>query len=154
MPIPPDFVPHFRSSPVTRPWEPLYSREQEGVIDIGFEVTEAHCNSRGFLHGGVIVALADNAMGLSYVKCVRLNTNKSIGELGAVTVNLAIDYVSSAHRGEWIEIDPRIVRAGAQLGFVDAIVRAGDRLIARANATFRLLAENEQAGDRVRSGKS
>jgi hypothetical protein len=41
-----------------------------------------------------------------------------------------------------VEINPRIIRARAQLGFVDALIKADDRLIARANATFRLLGAN------------
>lgn len=134
----PGFALHFRSSPVTKPWEPLYSREREGVIDIGFDVTEAHCNSRGFLHGGVIATLADNAMGLTYVRAASGGVVWSTSEVGAVTVNLTIDYVSTAHRGQWVEINPRIIRAGAQLGFVDAIITADGRLAGRANAVFRL----------------
>jgi acyl-coenzyme A thioesterase PaaI-like protein len=64
------FVPHFRTSPVTAPWAPLFSRHNERSVEIGLWLREAHCNSRGFLHGGVIAALADSAMGLSCVEKV------------------------------------------------------------------------------------
>jgi uncharacterized protein (TIGR00369 family) len=139
----PGFALHFRSSPATKPWEPLYSREREAVIDIGFEVTDAHCNSRGILHGGVIAALADNAMGLSYGRAASGGGSGSASGAAAVTVHLSIDYVSSARKGDWIEINPRIIRAGSTIGFVDAIILADGRIAARANAVFRMLGTNQ-----------
>jgi acyl-coenzyme A thioesterase PaaI-like protein len=63
---PEGFAPHFRKSPVTEPWEPLYSKTSADGVEIGLTIAPEHCNSRGFLHGGVIAALADNAMGLSF----------------------------------------------------------------------------------------
>ena len=63
---PPDgFAPHFRKSAVTDAWEPLFSRRIDGTVQIGLSLRDAHCNSSGLLHGGVIAALANNAMGLS-----------------------------------------------------------------------------------------
>ena len=62
---PPGFAPHFRKSPVTDAWEPLFSRRADGVVEIGFRASRPHANGRGFVHGGLISALADNAMGLS-----------------------------------------------------------------------------------------
>jgi acyl-coenzyme A thioesterase PaaI-like protein len=63
--IPSGFTPHTRKSPVTDPWQPLYARTDHGVYELGFILDTCHCNGRGLLHGGVIAALADNAMGLS-----------------------------------------------------------------------------------------
>ena len=126
----PDFLPHFRKSPVTDPWEPLYSRRRPDGIDLAFEVREAHCNSRGFLHGGVLAALCDNIMGLSLGAV--LNQTKA----NIVTVNLAIDYLGSAKLGDFVMIEPRVIRAGGSLGFCDALVKCSDKSIARANATF------------------
>lgn len=130
MPIPSDFIPHFRKSPVTDPWEPLYSRRRPDGIDLLIEVRDAHCNARGFLHGGVLAALCDNFMGLS------LGVVLSNAKANIVTVNLAVDYVGTAKVGDVAMIEPRVIRAGGSLGFCDALVKNGDKLIARANATF------------------
>jgi uncharacterized protein (TIGR00369 family) len=67
---------------------------------------------RGFLHGGVIAALADNAMGLS---CVASHGTAK----GALTVGLSADYVATAKIGQWLKVDPRVVKVGRLLGFVD-----------------------------------
>lgn len=132
MTIPNDFLPHFRQSPVTDPWQPLFSRVREGGVDLLFEVGQAHCNSRGLLHGGVLATLCDNAMGLSL--------GLSLGHDGpqVVTVTLSVDYTGSARVGDTVLIASRVIRAGGTLGFCDALVSAGEAVIARANATFRL----------------
>jgi len=128
--IPQDFNPHFKKSPVTDPWEPLFSRRRAGGVDLMFEVASSHCNSRGFLHGGVLAALADNVMGLSLA--VVLDKAKP----SIVTINLALDYFGSAQVGDAIVIEPHVGRAGGRLGFCDALVKCGQQTIARANATF------------------
>src|SRR5262245_32805857 len=128
---PEGFAPHFKTSPVTAPWEPLYSRRLEKSVEIGMWLREAHCNSRGFVHGGVIAALADNAMGLSCVAC-------HPGVKGALTVSLTVDYVATAKVGQWLQVEPRVIKAGGTLGFADALITADSETIARANATFRM----------------
>jgi uncharacterized protein (TIGR00369 family) len=130
---PEGFAPHFKTSPVTAPWEPLYSRRGERSVEIGLWLREAHCNSRGFVHGGVIAALADNAMGLSCAAC-------QPGAKGALTVSLNVDYVATAKLGQWLRIDPRVIKAGGTLGFADALITADGETIARASATFRIFA--------------
>jgi uncharacterized protein (TIGR00369 family) len=130
---PEGFAPHFRKSPVTDPWEPLFSRRIDGAVQIGARLRSAHCNSRGFLHGGVIAALADNAMGLS---CG--STLASVG--GLVTISLGLDYVGSAKLGQWLQIEPRVLKTGKSMAFADALITADGNVIARASGTFRILA--------------
>ena len=68
--IPDGFAQHFRDSSVTDPWRPIYSRVGTDCVEIGVMLRPVHCNSRGFVHGGVIATLADNAMGLSLAQAV------------------------------------------------------------------------------------
>lgn len=135
--IPAGFAPHYRKSPVTDPWEPLYSRRSPGLVEIGLRVADAHCNSRGFLHGGVLTALADNAMGLSYHEARMLTLGSGEEKVGAVTVSLSVDFLASARPGDWLQVTPRVLKAGRSIGFVDAAVTANDETIARASAIFR-----------------
>ena len=129
--IPDGFSRHYRQSPLTDPWEPLYSRRTDAAVEIGLLAAPAHTNSRGFVHGGLIAALADNAMGLS---CGLKLENVS----GLVTVNLAIDYLGTVVVGQWLQISPSVVKVGASLCFAQAIVTADGRPCARANATFKV----------------
>ena len=77
---PAGFAPHDRKSPLTDPWEPLYSRKTDRAVVLGLIAGPAHTNSRGFVHGGLIGALADNAMGLS---CARRLNHAGGGVSGA-----------------------------------------------------------------------
>jgi uncharacterized protein (TIGR00369 family) len=92
----------------------------------------AHTNSRGFVHGGLISALADNAMGLS---CAR-----TLGDVSSlVTVNLTVDFLGSALEGQWLEFDTVFVKPGSTLCFTQAFVTADGQPCARANAVFRVV---------------
>ena len=130
--IPEGFAPHFRKSGLTDPWEPLYSRNTGVAIRIGLRAGPAHANSRGFVHGALISALADNAMGLS----CGLSLD---GIAGLVTVGLSLDYLSTARLDQWLEIRPVVLRTGKNLSFCAATIHADEALCARANATFRAL---------------
>lgn len=133
--VPEGFSRHFRQSPLTDPWEPLYSRRTEEAVLLGLVASSAHTNSRGFVHGGLLAALADNAMGLTCAQHLK-------GVTGIVTVNLAIDYLGSAAIGEWLEVAPTVVKLGGTLCFAQALVSADGRLCARANATFKVAARS------------
>ena len=133
--LPAGFKPHFRKSPATEPWEPLYSRPREGGLDLLIEVRAPHCNGRGTLHGGVLSALCDNAMGLSLAHVLGHR------EPQIVTVSLTVDFVSSAKPGDLVVIAPRVLRAAGGVSFCDALVTRSEEaaeIVARASASFRV----------------
>ncbi|MEX0839731.1 MAG: PaaI family thioesterase, partial [Parvibaculum sp.] len=123
------FARHYRRSPLTDPWEPLYSRNAGDAVFIGLHLAAPHTNSRGFAHGGLISALADNAMGLS---CGLKLENAA----GLVTVGLTVDFLSTARIGQWLEVRPEVVKTGSSLCFGQCLVTADGKPCARANGTF------------------
>ena len=132
MSVPEGFTPHFRKSPLTAPWEPLYSRTTGEAVILGLRAGEAHTNSRGLVHGGLISALADNAMGLS----AGLGLNAAGG---LVTVSLAVDFLGVAKPGQWLEFATAFAKRGKTLCFAQLFVTADGETVARANATFRVI---------------
>jgi len=126
---PEGFTRHYRRSPLTDPWEPLYSQNTGDAVFFGLHIAAPHTNSRGFAHGGLISALADNAMGLT---CGLKLENVA----GLVTVGLTVDFLSTARIGQWLEIRPEVVKTGAALCFAQCLVTAGGKTCARGNATF------------------
>jgi acyl-coenzyme A thioesterase PaaI-like protein len=129
---PQGFAAHSRTSPLTAPWEPIFARPTDGALILGVFVREAHCNSRGFAHGGLIGALADNAMGLS---CGR----RLGGAARLVTVSLSVDFLGRAQIGQWLEFDTVFVKPGGTLCFAQAFVTADGQPCARADAVFRVM---------------
>jgi uncharacterized protein (TIGR00369 family) len=129
------FERHSRRSPLTDPWEPLYADKRTDRTVLGLFVAPAHTNSRGLLHGGLIAALADNAMGLS---CGAVLARDGVQASGLVTISLAVDYLGKAEVGQWLAFDTSFVRAGHTICFAGAEVSADGQPVARAHATFRV----------------
>lgn len=131
--VPEGFERHTRRSGLTDPWEPIYARRSASEVRLGFRGAAPHANSRGFIHGGLISALADNAMGLS---CGQRLPSIS----GLVTVSLSIDFVGTAKIGQWIEIRPEVIKTGKSLCFARALVVADEAICARASGVFMTVA--------------
>ena len=130
--IPDGFEPHFRKAPLTDPWEPLYSKRTDKAVIIGLRLAKPHTNGRGLIHGGLIAALADNAMGYS---CAQM-TNWTIS---FVTISLTVDFVGSAEIGQWCTIESDVIKTGKTICFAQCLVKADDAVIARASGTFRVV---------------
>lgn len=128
---PPGFDRHNRGSPLTDPWEPIYCNQEGGIVRLGLMVGAQHTNSRGLVHGGLIAALADNAMGLS---CLR-----AVGASGLVTVSLAVDYLEPACQDQWLEFKATVARAGKLLSFATAVVLTNGKLCAQSRGTYRAI---------------
>ena len=41
--------------------------------------------------------------------------------------------------GQWLQIEPRVIKAGKSIGFVDALITSEGETIARASATFKAI---------------
>ncbi|AXJ96462.1 MULTISPECIES: PaaI family thioesterase [unclassified Sphingomonas] len=132
--VPDGFELHTRTSPLTAPWEPIYARRHAERYLLALEIRTAHTNSRGLLHGGLIAALADNAMGLSLGEMLAAEGRPATR--GAITTSLSIDYLDRADIGEWLVFTTGFIHAGKRTAVTEAIVTAGDRVIVRANAAF------------------
>jgi uncharacterized protein (TIGR00369 family) len=130
--IPDGFTRHFRQSPATDPWEPLWSKAEDGCFRLGLVVATPHCNSRGQLHGGIISTLADNGMGLACALALG-------GKVPIVTVNLSVDFLGVAALGAWLEIIGTPVKLGRTLCFGAADITADNKPVARATAVFSIV---------------
>lgn len=130
--IPDGFEPHFRKSPLTDPWEPLYSKRTDKAVIMGLRLAQPHTNARGLIHGGLIAALADNAMGYSCAQATGWRTS-------FVTISMSIDFIGSAEIGQWLSVESDVIRTGSTICFAQSLIKADDAVIARANGTFRVI---------------
>jgi uncharacterized protein (TIGR00369 family) len=134
--IPEGFERHFRQSPLTDPWEPLYSKRTDKAVIIGLRLAKPHTNARGMIHGGLIAALADSAMGHS---CGHV----MMGSSSLVTIGLAVDFVGTAQVGQWLVVEPEVIKTGGTICFAQSLIKADGLVIARANGTFRVVRKKE-----------
>src|SRR5260370_15161854 len=115
--IPAGFEPLARKSPRTEPWQPLYSKHTDTAVIIGLRLARPHTNGRGLIHGGLIAALSDNAMGYS---CAHVMGGVS----SLVTIGLAVDFVGTAQVGQWLAIETEVIRTGHTICFAQILVNA------------------------------
>jgi uncharacterized protein (TIGR00369 family) len=134
--IPEGFEPHFRKSPFTDPWEPLYSRRTDKAVILGLRLARPHTNARGLIHGGLIASLADNAMGYSCAQAMGWTAS-------LVTISLAVDFVGSGNIGQWLAVESEVIKTGSTICFAQSLIKADDAVIARANGTFRVVPKKD-----------
>src|SRR6476620_140947 len=130
--IPDGFEPHFRKSPLTDPWEPLYSKRTDKAVIIGLRLAKPHTNGRGLVHGGLITGLADNPIAYSFAPAMGWQSSR-------VTISLSVDFVASGQIGQWLAVETEVIRTGSTICFAQSLAKADDVVIARANGTFRVV---------------
>jgi acyl-coenzyme A thioesterase 13 len=130
---PPGFEPYAEpSSFLDRIGPLLQKRTNEGVV-FGIRIAEYHCNRRGMAHGGLVVALADVALG---------KTGEWFSEppVSLLTASLTVDFYGAARFDDWLEAEAEATRVGRQVAFGNCYLRVADKIIARASGVFNVRA--------------
>ncbi len=90
-------------------------------------------NSIGLLQGGMIAALADEAVAFALYSLVK--ESETIN-----TVEMKINFLGAVKEGE-VEAVARITKRGRTISLGEAVVRQGERLVAKAMCTYIHLAQ-------------
>jgi len=128
MSTPEGFIAYARSSRYLELIGPLYEAAGDPSV-VGLHIDERHTNARGFLHAGVLVAVADVLMG---------HTAHRAGppDAGLVTASLTTDFPGSAQLGDWVTGTATVRRTGRQLAFTTCEFTANGRLVLAASGVF------------------
>jgi len=108
---------------------PLYAKGEGSNIVIGLRIEDKHLNTRGVAHGGMLVTLADSALGI-VIAMVRTPPNPM------ATVNLTADFSDVAREGDWVEARVDVQKMGKRLAFASCNLWVGERRILRASGIF------------------
>jgi len=109
---------------------------EEGLVRFELPIEQHHTSPPGSAHGGVLVDVADAAMGCAY------GTLLDEGETWT-TVELKVNYLRPAWPGQTVYAEGRVVNAGRTLALTECDVRDGDgKLLARASSTCMRLTES------------
>ncbi len=124
----------------------LYAKDEGSGAVIGLRIEEKHLNTRGVAHGGMLVTLADSAMGI-VIAMSRTPPHPM------VTVNLTADFADTARAGDWAEARVDVQKIGKRLAFASCQLWVGEKRILRASGIFaRAASVNRSDGSRGRSG--
>jgi acyl-coenzyme A thioesterase 13 len=127
--VPDGFEPLFRTSPFLDAVGPFFYRKEQGTLVIGLRIAEKHGNARGTAHGGLLLTLADIALG--YAAAFSEDPPLSL-----TTANISADFAGRAKPGDWLEAHVDIQKIGTRLVFANAYLVVGSERIARASAVF------------------
>jgi len=112
-------------SPLMRWLNPTFESVAEGALEFSYVVREEMTNPMKVLHGGVTAAIIDDVLGATVF---------SLGNTHLyTTVNLAVDYFSTAKEGDTIIAITSVVKTGNKIINVQCEVWNADktRMIAK-----------------------
>ena len=94
-------------SPLMRWLNPTLLHAEEGKLEFSYIIRQEMTNPMGVLHGGATAAIIDDALGATVF---------SMGNTYLyTTVNLAVDYFSTAKAGDTIISKTHVVKKGNQI---------------------------------------
>ncbi|MBC7922775.1 MAG: PaaI family thioesterase [Ferruginibacter sp.] len=116
-------------SPVARWLDGTLKAVSEGSLTVEFTVREEMTNPMGILHGGISAAMMDDVLGATVF---------SLGEENFFTsVNLNVDYLSSAKLGEVVTVHSRVVRKGRNIIHAECqITNAEGKLLVKSTTNL------------------
>ena len=106
-------------------------RRAGGVV-FGFRAEPRHANLLGVVQGGMLMTLADRAMGIAAWEAAH--------DRPCVTAQFEMQFVSSVRLGEFVTVEPEIVRATRALMFLRATLRTEARVVGSASGVWSVLA--------------
>jgi len=110
---------------------PLWSRPEGDGWAYGVLADERHANNHGIVHGGMLVTLLDNTLGLT--------VSHATGHRPGVTMQLNTHFIAAAHPGEFLEARGEVLRIAKSVAFVRGTVTVGDRMVAAGDGVWKLL---------------
>lgn len=99
-----------------------------GASRCRLQIKEEHMNPQGFVHGGVLFAMADTGMGgalCPYMEAGRVCT----------TVEVRINYFKPVKSGELV-CTTQVVNQGRKLAYLESEIFNQDKLVAKATGTY------------------
>jgi len=131
---PPGFEAYAEPSGYLERIGPFFQRRTNAGVALGVRIAEHHCNRRGMAHGGLVVVLADIALG-------KTGEWFSQPPVSLLTASLAVDFYGAARLGDWLEAATDVSRVGHQIAFGNCYLRVGDKIVARASGVFNVRAQ-------------
>jgi uncharacterized protein (TIGR00369 family) len=100
------------------------------VVEHALYILPRHTNGLGLLHGGMLSAFLDGAMGTAVSRATRRP---------GLTIQMSVDFLRMARRGEWLIARARLTHATREVAFAEAEARVGRRAVGRSTGVFKLM---------------
>lgn len=100
-----------------------------GYARVEYVIRNEFCNPGKILHGGVSSLMLDDVIGMA---------NFALGsEFLMSSINLSVDFLSSAKFGEKVQVEAKLVRSGANLNHWEAVItKDSGKIVAKASSNM------------------
>lgn len=112
------------------PWFHHADLAEPATVEYALYILPRHTNGLGLLHGGMLSAFLDSAMGGAVAR--------GAGRPG-LTIQMSVDFLRMARGGEWLIARGRMTQAAKEVAFAEAEARVRGRLVGRATGVFKLM---------------
>jgi len=106
---------------------------RNGDARFGFLVEAKHLNFADIVHGGMLMTLADQAMGMTALRAT--------GNKPHATIELNILFVGAVRLNEFVEAHCEIVRLTRAIIFMQCKLAVGARVVANATGIWKIRGE-------------
>jgi len=119
---------------------PWFEKIEGSRLIRGFRPGPQHANAHGIVHGGMLAAFLDSAMG---------STVSHVLQRRSVTVRLTIDYLMPGRVGDWLQAEAELLGHDAQVAQVRGRLYGPRHDVLAGVGSFALLSRQRQP--RIRS---
>ena len=119
---------------------PWFEKVEGSRLIRAFRPGLQHANAHGIVHGGMLAAFLDSAMG---------STVSHVLQRRSVTVRLTIDYLMPGRVGDWLQAEAEVLGHDAQVAQVRGRLYGPRHDVLAGGGSFALLSRQRQP--RIRS---
>ena len=138
--IPTGFLPHTMSASAEKfltllgPWYYKDVKHDDGLVEkiFGIHIEDRHTNIWGSAHGGMLISMADSALGYNLAHARNPPQN-------LVTVHLDVDFIASPKPGDWVHTEMKIHKILPSMSFADCYLKVGKKMILKSSGIFSVL---------------
>jgi uncharacterized protein (TIGR00369 family) len=100
-----------------------------GFVKVSYTIRPDMCNPAKILHGGIASLMMDDVIGMANFV--------SESEVLMTSINLNVDFLSSAKLGEKVEVSAKLVRSGSNLNHWESVIRKeSGKVVAKASSNM------------------
>jgi len=121
---------------------PVWEKRYDGRPILGFRAARKHQNKSGVVQGGMLLALADRAMGHQIAA--------RMGERRMASIQVDGHFVSLLRMGEFVIAESTILRIASNVAFAECQLSVAGRLVMAARGVFRHFPEHMTINDTSR----
>lgn len=108
----------------------------DGTVPFALMLDDRHTNANGVCHGGVLMSVADSAMG----SCAFFAAGKPVA-----TIDFECDFLAAARIGEMLYGTAKIARKARNFIFMESDLYSAEKRVLRVSGIWAILPENSRA---------